>query len=74
MPHLMAQAEEVDKLHAIRVRCGEEASRTQRIINGKPANYNDPIILVGARSLRGTLPPLSRSTGPSVGPVSPPHP
>ncbi|HOA23758.1 MAG TPA: thymidine kinase [Aggregatilineales bacterium] len=48
MPHLMAQAEEVDKLHAICVRCGEEASRTQRIINGKPANYNDPIILVGA--------------------------
>ncbi len=48
VPQLMAQAEEVDKLHAICVRCGDEASRTQRIINGKPANYDDPIILVGA--------------------------
>jgi thymidine kinase len=48
MPGLMAQAEEVQKLHAICVVCGEEASRTQRIINGKPAAYDDPIILIGA--------------------------
>ncbi len=48
MPLLMAKAERVDKLHAICVVCGNEASRTQRLINGKPAHYNDPIILVGA--------------------------
>lgn len=48
MPLLMAQAEIVDKLQAICVVCGAPASRTQRLINGKPANYGDPIILVGA--------------------------
>lgn len=48
MPALMAQAEEVQKLHAICVICGEEASHTQRIVNGKPAAYDDPIILIGA--------------------------
>uniref|UniRef100_A0A7C3MS61 Thymidine kinase n=1 Tax=Dictyoglomus thermophilum TaxID=14 RepID=A0A7C3MS61_DICTH len=48
MPYLMAVAEYVDKLHAICMKCGNLASRTQRIINGKPAYYDDPIILVGA--------------------------
>ena len=48
MPALIAQAETVDKLHAICVVCGEEASRSQRLINGVPANYDDPVILVGA--------------------------
>ncbi len=48
MPELLARAEMVDKLHAICVVCGNEASRTQRLINGKPANYHDPVILVGA--------------------------
>jgi thymidine kinase len=48
MPLLMAEAEEVEKLHAICVVCGATASRTQRLINGLPAQYDDPIILVGA--------------------------
>lgn len=48
MPQLMSIAEEVTKLHAICVVCGEEACRTQRLVNGKPAHYDDPIILVGA--------------------------
>ncbi len=48
MPLLMAEAELVDKLHAICVVCGAPASRTQRLINGQPAHYNDPVILVGA--------------------------
>ncbi len=48
MPLLMAQAEVVDKLQAICVRCGGTASRTQRLINGRPANYDDPVIMVGA--------------------------
>ncbi len=48
MPLLMAEAEMVDKLHAICVQCGAAASRTQRLINGHPARYTDPVILVGA--------------------------
>jgi thymidine kinase len=48
MPLLMAQAEKVDKLQAICVRCGRPASRTQRLINGRPASVDDPVILVGA--------------------------
>jgi thymidine kinase len=48
IPTLMAQAEQVDKLHAICVRCGNEASRSQRLINGQPANYHDSVILIGA--------------------------
>ncbi len=51
MPLLMARAERVDKLHAICMVCGNEASRTQRLINGKPAHYNDPVILVGAEEV-----------------------
>jgi thymidine kinase len=47
MPVLMAQAETVEKLQAICVVCGNPASRTQRLINGLPAAYDDPIILVG---------------------------
>jgi thymidine kinase len=48
MPLLMAQAESVEKLQAICVVCGAPASRTQRLIDGQPANYDDPVILVGA--------------------------
>jgi thymidine kinase len=51
MPLLMAQAEQVEKLSAICVVCGEPASRTQRLINDKPAQYDDPIILVGANEV-----------------------
>lgn len=45
---LMACAEYVQKLTAICVKCGSPATRTQRIVNGRPADYNDPIIIVGA--------------------------
>ena len=48
MPALMAQAERVDKLHAICIVCGDAAARTQRLVDGKPANYDDPIVIVGA--------------------------
>ena len=47
MPLLMAEAEEVTKLQAICVVCGSPASRTQRLIDGQPAGYDDPVILVG---------------------------
>lgn len=45
---LMSAAEKVDKLSAVCVECGAPATRTQRIIDGKPAKYSDPVILVGA--------------------------
>ncbi|WFE13906.1 thymidine kinase [Bacillus atrophaeus] len=48
VPDLMAMAETVTKLQAVCSVCGSPASRTQRLINGKPASYDDPIILVGA--------------------------
>ena len=51
MPLLMAEAEIVDKLSAICVVCGAPASRTQRLIDGQPASYDDPIIVVGANEL-----------------------
>ena len=47
MPLLLAQAETVDKLQAICVVCGLPASRTQRLIDDRPANYNDPVVQVG---------------------------
>ena len=49
MPELMARAEEVTKLRAICVICGHQATRTQRLVNGEPAYYDDPVILVGAQ-------------------------
>ena len=48
MPKLMAIAEQVTKLQAVCSVCGAPASRTQRLINGQPANADDPVILVGA--------------------------
>lgn len=51
MPILMSKAERVDKLHAICMVCGDEASRTQRLVNGKPARYDDPVVIVGASEL-----------------------
>jgi thymidine kinase len=51
MPVLMSIAEHVTKLHAICMVCGEEASRTQRLVNGSPARFDDPVVIVGASEL-----------------------
>lgn len=51
MPALMSIAEHVEKLQAICMVCGEPAARTQRLVNGKPARYDDPIIIVGASEM-----------------------
>lgn len=48
MPELLCRAEYVTKLQAICQVCGAPATRTQRIIDGRPADYDDPIILVSA--------------------------
>lgn len=49
MPVLMAIADEVVKLKAICMRCGADAHFTQRLVDGRPAKHNDPLILVGAQ-------------------------
>ncbi len=51
MPALLAQADRVDKLQAICVKCGFPATRSQRLIDGKPARYDDPVIIVGASEM-----------------------
>lgn len=48
VPNLLAVAEKIDKLQAICVVCGKTASRSQRIIDGEPAAYDSPTVLVGA--------------------------
>lgn len=49
VPNLMALADEVTKLRAICMACGDEANFTQRLIDGHPARYDDPVILVGGQ-------------------------
>lgn len=51
MPILLAIAERVQKLHAICMVCGEPATRTQRLVNGKPARYDEPVVVVGASEM-----------------------
>lgn len=48
VPELLARAEQVDKLSAICMICGAAATRTQRLIGGNPARFDDPIVMVGA--------------------------
>lgn len=48
MPTLLALADRVMKLQAICKVCGEEATRTQRLVEGRPASWDDPIVLIGA--------------------------
>jgi thymidine kinase len=47
MPQLLAIAEKIDKLHAICVRCGDLATKNQRLIDGEPAPAEGPTIHVG---------------------------
>ncbi len=49
MPTLLTIADDVMKLKAICSVCGKDATFSQRLIDGKPAKYNDPIILIGAQ-------------------------
>jgi len=51
MPLLMAEADRLDKLQAICMVCGEPASRTQRLVNGQPARFHDPVVVMGAGEL-----------------------
>ncbi len=47
IPTLLALADEVTKLTAICTVCGAEATRTQRMVGGRPAAEDDPLIVVG---------------------------
>lgn len=49
MPTLMAIADSVTKLNAVCMECGDDAHFTQRLIDNKPAKFDDPIIMVGAQ-------------------------
>ncbi|MCZ2128465.1 MAG: thymidine kinase [Anaerolineales bacterium] len=51
MPVFLAKAETVLKLRAICMVCGEDASRTQRLVDGRPARYDEPIVVVGASEM-----------------------
>ncbi len=55
MGELLPHADDVNRLEAIcnyeengKV-CGDPATKTQRFVNGEPADYNDPIVLVGEK-------------------------
>ena len=83
MPQLFSLAEHVDKLHAICAVCGDEASRTQRLIDGEPAQYDDPVVAVGASELyearcreHHLVPrrPLAAAGAPHVQPAQPGQP
>lgn len=48
MPELLCLADKVDKLSAVCMKCGSDnATRTQRLINGFPADKNSPLIMIG---------------------------
>ena len=47
MPRLLALADQVTKLTAICMTCGEPATRTQRLIDGEPAPVDSPLIVIG---------------------------
>lgn len=49
MPTLLAIADDITKLQAICTICGKDAHFTQRLVDGKPAQFSDPIVLVGAQ-------------------------
>ena len=51
IPTLLALADDILKLKAICVVCAKEAQHTQRLVNGQPAKYSDPVILIGAEEL-----------------------
>lgn len=49
IPTFMAIADTVTKLSAICIICGADAYLSQRIVDGTPAKYDDPIVKPGAQ-------------------------
>ena len=48
---LAARADRVRYLSAVCVVCGQEATRTQRLVGGKPAPRDSPVIAVGGKEM-----------------------
>ncbi|HEV2226936.1 MAG TPA: thymidine kinase [Nitrososphaerales archaeon] len=48
---LAARADRVRYLSAVCVVCGQEATRTQRLLKGKPAPKESPVIVVGGKEM-----------------------
>lgn len=48
---LAARADRVRYLSAVCVVCGQEATRTQRLVGGKPAPKESPVIIVGGKEM-----------------------
>ena len=48
IPTLLAIADEITKLRSICTICCNEAHFTQRLVNNSPANFDDPVIQIGA--------------------------
>jgi thymidine kinase len=49
VPSLMALADSVTKLTAVCIECGNNAHYTQRLVDGKAAAFDDPLIMIGAQ-------------------------
>ena len=47
LPLLLAHADAVSMLTAICVVCGDVATRTQRLVGGRPAAIDDPLVVIG---------------------------
>ena len=68
MGSLMCVAEVVDKLHAICVLCGAPASRNQRLIDGRPAAYDSPQVMIGGAEAYEARCRACHAVGPSSDP------
>ena len=51
MADFLVRADPIYYLTAVCTICGKEATRTQRLIDGNPAPYNSPRIMVGGKEL-----------------------
>ncbi len=51
IPPLLAIADRITKLYAVCMTCGNDAHYSQRLINGRAAKFNDPIVLIGAQDV-----------------------
>lgn len=49
MKELMARAEFITKLESVCNACGAPGTRSQRLVNKKPANWSDPVVVIGAQ-------------------------
>jgi thymidine kinase len=47
MAELLCRADKVTKLQAVCVRCGGDATLSQRLVNGEPAPFDDATVVVG---------------------------